>query len=83
MGILKRFLVLYVAVSKIIHESLMNIYSDKVAHIQVLIKCRYSVAQICTYEDMLAQYLGMPYLDDVMSHNELTTLAYGAFRVGF
>ena len=29
---------------------------------------------MCTRVDTLAQYLGAPYLDDVMSHNELTTL---------
>ena len=48
-------------------------YSDKLAHIQVVINCRYSISQMCTREDMLAQYLGAPHLDDVMSHNELTT----------
>ena len=51
----------------------MSIYSDKLAHVQVVINCRYYVAQICTCEDTLAQYLSAPYLDNVMSHNELTT----------
>ena len=51
----------------------MSSYSDKFAHLQVVISCRYSVAQMCTREVKLAQYLGVPYLDDVMSHNELTT----------
>ena len=51
----------------------MSIYSDKLAHLQVVINSWYSVAQMCTREDMLTQYLGMPYLYDVMSHNELTT----------
>ena len=40
---------------------------------QVVINCRFSVAQMCTREDILAHYLGMPSLDDVMSHSELTT----------
>ena len=44
----------------------MSIYSDKLAH------CQYSVVQLFTCEDKLAQYLGAPYLDD-MSHNELIT----------
>ena len=52
----------------------MSIYSDKLAHLQVVINSWYSVAQMCTREDMLTQYLGVPYLYDVMSHNELTTL---------
>ena len=54
----------------------MCIYSDKLAHLQVIINYRYSVAQMCTREDMLIHYLGAPYLDDVMSHNELTTLCF-------
>ena len=29
---------------------------------------------MCTWEDTLAQYLGAPYLDDVMSQNELTAI---------
>ena len=51
----------------------MCIYLDKLAHVQVIINCRYSIAQMCTCEDTLSQNLGMPYLDDFMSHNELTT----------
>ena len=49
-------------------------YSDKLAHVQVVINCQYSVAQMCTREDTLARYLGVPSLDDVVSHNELTTI---------
>ena len=49
----------------------MSIYSDKLAHIQVFIKCRYSVAQMCNLEDMLAHYLGAPFIDDIMRHNTL------------
>ena len=52
----------------------MSIYLDKLAHVQVVINCRHSVAQMCTREDTLAHILGAPYIDDVMSHNELTTL---------
>ena len=34
----------------------MSIYSDKLAHIQIVINCRYSIAQICTCEEMLDHY---------------------------
>ena len=51
----------------------MSIYSDKLAHLQV-VNCRYSVAQMCTREDMLGHNLGMPYFDYVMSYNSLTTV---------
>ena len=47
---------LYVAV--IIHKSVMSIYPDKLAHVQVVINCRYSVAQMYTHEDTLVHYLG-------------------------
>ena len=47
----------------------MSIYSDKLAHVQVIVNCRYSITQMCPHEDTLAHNL-----DDVMSHNELTTL---------
>ena len=49
------------------------LYSDKLAHIQVVINCRYSVAQKCTSEDTLTHNLGSLYFDDVMSYNSLTT----------
>ena len=45
----------------------MSIYSDKLAHIQVVINCPDCIAQICTHEDTLTHNLGAPYLDDVMS----------------
>ena len=48
-------------------------YSDKLAHVQVVINCQYSIAQMCTHEDTLAHNLGKPYFDDVMSYNLLTT----------
>ena len=52
----------------------MSIFSDKLAHVQVVINCRYSIVQMYTHEDMFAHYLGTPSLDDVMSHNELPTV---------
>ena len=54
--------------------SLISIYWDKVAHVQVVINCRDSVAQVCTSEDILAHKLGAPYFDDVMSYNSLTNI---------
>ena len=54
----------------------MSIYSDKLAHVQVVINCQYYVAHKCTWEDTLARYLGTPCLDDVMSHNGLTTKCF-------
>ena len=50
----------------------MSISSDKLAHVQVIINCLYSIAQMCTREDALAHNLGAPYFDDVMSYNSLT-----------
>ena len=52
----------------------MSIYSDKLSHVQVIINCRYSVAQMCTRKDTLAHILGTLYIDDVMSYDLLTTL---------
>ena len=49
----------------------MSIYWDKLAHIQVVINCRFSIAQMCTREDSLAHYLGAPSIDDVMRYNML------------
>ena len=40
----------------------MSIYQDKLAHVQVIINCQYSVAQMCTREDTLAHILGAPCL---------------------
>ena len=51
----------------------MSIYSDKLAHVQVVINYPYLVAQKCTREDTLAHNIGGPYFDDVMSYNSLTT----------
>ena len=40
----------------------MSIYSVKLAHVQVVINCPYSVAQMCTHEHTLAHILGTLYL---------------------
>ena len=34
----------------------MSINLDKLAHVQVVINCRYSVAQMCIHKDMPAHY---------------------------
>ena len=57
-----------------LHESVISIYSDKLAHIQVVINCGYSVAQMCTRKDTLAHYLGAPYIGNVMRQNTLITI---------
>ena len=41
---------------------------------QVVINCRYSIAQMCTRKDILASIFTRAVLDDVMSQNELTTI---------
>ena len=51
----------------------MSIYSDKLAHVQVIINCRYSIAHLCTSEATLTHNLGVLHFDDVMSYNSLTT----------
>ena len=60
---------------KTLHKSVMSVYSDKLAHEQVVIKCRYSAAQMCTREDTLFHYLGPPFIDDVMRYNTLIAYA--------
>ena len=54
----------------------MSIFSDKLAHVQVVINCRYFVAQLCTREDTLTHFLGALYIDDVMSYDSLTTIMF-------
>ena len=51
----------------------MSIYSDKLAHVQFIINCLHSIAQMCTREVALAHSLGLPCIDDIMSYNLLTT----------
>ena len=49
-------------------------YLDKLAHVQVVINCQYSVAPMCTWEDTHPHLFTRPALDDVMSQNKFTTL---------
>ena len=58
-----------------------NYYSVELAHVQVVINCLYSVAQMCTHEDTHAHILGMPYIDDVMSYNSLASLYKVAIQI--
>ena len=51
----------------------MSIYSDKLAHVQVVINCRDRDVPMSTSQDVLAYILGAPFIDDVMSYNSLTT----------
>ena len=52
----------------------MSIYSDKLAHVQVVINCRYSVAQMCTREETQADWFTRAEIDDFMSQSELITV---------
>ena len=54
----------------------MSVYSDKLAHVPVVINCQYSVAQMCTHENTLAHYLGAPFIDDVMRHNTTFSVSF-------
>ena len=51
----------------------MSIYLDKFAHAQVVINCRYSVAQMRAWEDIQACLFTHSVLNDIMSQSELTT----------
>ena len=55
----------------------MSIYLDKLAHVQVVINCRYSFAQLCTCEDTLAHNLGALHFDGVLCYDSLTTNLFG------
>ena len=55
-------------------QSVMSIYSDMLAQVQVVINWRYSIAQMCNHKDTLAYYLDAPSIDDVMRFNMLITL---------
>ena len=59
--------VLIVNIESIEQLRLNQVYSDKLAHVQVAINCRYFVAQSCTREDTLADNIGALYFDDIMS----------------
>ena len=52
----------------------MSIYSYKLAHVQVIINCPYSIAHLCTSEATLAYNLGAQHFDDIMSYNSLKTI---------
>ena len=54
----------------------MNIYLDKLAHVQVVINCPLHICDLCTSEATLAHNLGKLHFDDVMSYNSLTTLVF-------
>ena len=49
-------------------------YSDKLTHVQVVITCRYSLAQLCIQEDIHTRLFRRSVLDDIMSQNEQTTM---------
>ena len=51
----------------------LSVYLDNLAYVQVVINCRYSIAQMCTQEDTHARLFRRSVFDDVMSQNELTT----------
>ena len=57
-------------VSCILQIGVIN-YSDKLAHVQVVINCQFSVAQMCTWEDIHARLFTRAVLDDVMSSQHL------------
>ena len=59
----------------------MRVYLDKLAHLQVVINCRYSIAQICTLEDIQVRLFTRAILGDVMSPNEFTTHVSEGFSV--
>ena len=52
----------------------MNIYSYKLAQVQVIINCQYFIAQMCTWEETYACLFKRAVLDDSMCQNELTTV---------
>ena len=64
--------------SNIINQLYMSpvSYSDKLAHILIVINCRYSIAKMCTCKDTLAHYLGAPFIDDIMRYNTLVTRCF-------
>ena len=60
----------------------MSIYSDKLAHVQAVINCPYSVVQMCTWEGIHSPLFMRAVLVDVMSQNEVKTLVFGYFEAG-
>ena len=57
-----------------IHRPILGVYLDKLAQVQVVINCQYSVAQMCTREDTHNCYLDAPSIDDVLRQNTLIIL---------
>ena len=43
-----------------VHESVMSIYTDKLAHVQIVINCRYFVAQSAPEKTYWPAILGAP-----------------------
>ena len=48
----------------------MSIYSDKLAHVEVVINCLYSVSQLCTCEDALAHNLFVQWITVVFNRTQ-------------
>ena len=49
----------------------MSIYSAKLAHVQVIVNCRHSFAQMYTREDTLPQNLSAPYAKTRSQHKRI------------
>ena len=61
-------------------------YSDKLAHVQVVINCRYSIAQMCTWEDTHARLFTRAVLDgheSVWAHNICLQILWICFQQNF
>ena len=60
-----------------------HLFGQFSTHTQVVLNCRFSVAQMCTWEDIHAGLFTLAVLDDVMSQSELTTMvldeSFGVF----
>ena len=70
-GIIPKLVLMFKADTTIV--PCLIFYSDKLAHTQVIINSIARDAPICTSEDGLTYILGMPYFDEVVSYNLLTT----------
>ena len=44
-------------------DTRLRVKTNMLIHVMGFINCQYSVAQMCTREDMLAHYLGAPFFD--------------------
>ena len=54
----------------------MSNYSDKLGYVQAVTNCRYSIAQMCIWEDYSPCLLRLAFSDDVTGQSELTTIVY-------